>query len=353
MTRRRPGGRSITTVAAIILLAATSAAPRGLAAQPRVVVETTEDIVLSTVSPRFTIRSFGFGSARPLRVTMRVSEDFGVLPPFLVDTTFLTNDTAHVLQIRRALPSSATVYWRALVESGAVAAISDITGPRVVPPWVELISPQTETVDTRQPLFRWRSPRVDTPPGPWRYELEIRLTTNDEPVFGAANIADTVYRLPSPLQASTSYRWRVTASLVGAPERVTVESLGTFVILDQSLPTSTLVYQNFPNPFPSATSFSTCFWFDVGEPGARISLEILDLRGNPVNTVVPAADGQVLFPPGRYGRAAPGTGSSCDNRFIWNGTARDGRTVPPGVYLARFRANGGAPIVRRILFRGR
>lgn len=329
--------------------------PQAVGAQPRVVVETNEDIVLSSVSPRFTIRSFGFfvapGTTPELRITLQVSENFGVQPPFLVDTTLVTTDTMRLVQIRRALPSGATVYWRALVERGARAAISTVTGPRVVPPWATLLFPATQGLDTRQPEFRWRSPRVDTGPGPWRYDLEV--LANGRPVFAASNIADTIYRLPTPLQASTSYRWRLDARLVGNPAVVSVFSPGSFVITDPSLPTSTLVYQNFPNPFPDASSFSTCFWFDVEEPGASISLKILDLRGTPVRTIVPADDGQERFPAGRYGRGGVGTGSNCDNRFVWDGTASNGRPVPPGVYLSRFQANGHRPIVRRILFRGR
>ena len=345
-------------MAAIALAAIAPVAGGGhggrLEAQPRVVVDVAEDIVLTSVSPRFVIRAFGFAAGGPYRVTLQVSENFGVQPPFLVDTTFASTDSASVLMTRRALPSGATVYWRALVEAGGQAAISSITGPRVVPPWVTLLdpaSPQGNIFDTRRPEFRWRSPRVDTDPGPWRYDLEV--VVNGQTAFAASNLADTVLRIPSPLQANTSYRWSVVATLVGSPARFRAESPGSFVILDPPLPTTTLLYQNFPNPFPSPVSFSTCFWFDVGEPGARISLDILDLRGNPVTTVIPAADGQELFPPGRYGRGAPGIGSNCDNRFVWDGTARDGRTVAPGVYLARFRADGGAPTIRRILFRGR
>jgi len=322
--------------------------------QPSVVVQTSEDIVLRSVSPQFTIRAFGFPAGQPMRVTMRVSENFGVLPPYLVDTTFVMTDSSRLLRIRRALPSGATVYWRALVEAGARAAISDITGPRAVPAWVEMVDPasaQGNIVDVRQPLFRWRSPTVDTGPGPWRYDLEV--ISNGQAVVAATGIDDTLFRATTPLQANTSYRWRLTARLTDAPGSVTRESPGSFVIIDPPLPTSTLMYQNFPNPFPSAASFSTCFWFDVGEPGATISIELLDLRGNPVQTIVPAADGQTVFPPGRYGRGIPGLGSNCDNRFVWNGTARDGRSVPPGVYLARFRANGGPPTIRRILFLGR
>jgi hypothetical protein len=346
-------GRAARRVA-IAALALALGIPRAGAAQPRAVVETTEDVVLRTVSPRFTVRAFGFGAARPLRVTLRVSESFAVLPPYLVDTTFLMADSSQVVRTRRALPSNASVYWQAIIEAPGQAAISEITGPRTVPSWVELVdpaSPQGNIFDTRQPLFRFRSPPVDTGPGPWRYDLEV--LSNSQVVFAASGLSDTLVRPPSPLQANTSYRWRVTARLTGNPATVTRDSPGSFVILDPPLPTATLLYQNFPNPFPSAVSFATCFWFDVGEPGARVSLEILDLRGTKVRTVVPAADGQALFPPGRYGRGVPGLGNNCDGRFVWDGTDASGRPVPPGVYLARFRADGGAPTVRRILFRGR
>lgn len=353
----RGRGRCLTGFASRARRAACALALLALpltAQQPTVVVQTGEDIVLRSVSPQFTIRAFGFTPGQPLRVTMRVSENFGVLPPYLVDTTFVMSDSTQLLRIKRALPSGATVYWRALVEAGTQAAISPITGPRAVPAWVEMVDPasaQGNIVDVRQPLFRWRSPTVDTGPGPWRYDLEI--ISGGQPVLSATGIADTLFRPTTPLQANTSYRWRLSARLSDAPGVVTRESPGSFVILDPPLPTSTLMYQNFPNPFPSAASFSTCFWFDVGEPGATISIELLDLRGNAVRTIVPAADGQTTFPPGRYGRGTPGLGSNCDNRFVWDGTARDGRPVAPGVYLARFRANGGPPTVRRILFLGR
>lgn len=352
---RRWGWRARMVTGARRLISALALLSGTVEAQPRVVVQSEESVVLRSVSPPFTIRAFGFAPGQPLRVTMRVSENFGVLPPFLVDTTFIMRDSVQLLRIKRALPSSATVYWRALVEAGTQVAISDITGPRAVPAWVDLGNPATPQgiVDVRQPLFRWRSPSVDTGPGPWRYDLDVTLTSSGATVLAATGITDTVFRSPTPLQASTSYRWRLTTRLSDGPGALITESPGSFVIIDPPLPTSTLMYQNFPNPFPSAVSFSTCFWFDVGEPGGTVSLEVLDLRGNPVNTVVPAADGQTVFPAGRYGRGAPGLGSNCDNRFIWDGTARDGRPVPPGVYLARFRANGGPPTVRRILFLGR
>ena len=76
-------------------------------------------------------------------------------------------------------------------------------------------------------------------------------------------------------------------------------------------------------------------------------------RGNFVKSVVAPADASVSFTPGRYGRGAPGAGSSCDNRFVWDGTGADGRVVAPGVYLVRFRVGNEPPIFRKALFRPR
>lgn len=350
--RRRVARRAGLAVLLAVLLAL--GAPCVAGAQPRVALSVPGEPTLASVSPRATVRVFGAGDTRPLRITLRVAENALVLAPFLVDTTVITNDTVVTIATRRALPSGGVVYMRAVVEVGIQVGVSDAVGPRTVPSWVELVSPaspQGDILDTRQPTFQWRSPRVDTGPGPWRYDLEV--LSNGLPVFGASNIPDTVFRVPTALQSNSSYRWRVTARLAESSLRVSRESPGSFVIVDPPLPTATLFYQNFPNPFPSPASFTTCFWFDIASPGAEVSLEILDLRGSPVQTVIPAADGQREFPAGRYGRGIVGSGNNCDNRFIWDGTARDGRPVPPGVYLARFRAGSSKPVIRRILFRGR
>ena len=116
---------------------------------------------------------------------------------------------------------------------------------------------------------------------------------------------------------------------------------------------ATIFYNNFPNPFPTASAFATCFWFDLAEPGGRVSLDILDLRGNLVRSLIPGIDGQRDFAPGKYGRAAAGTGTNCDGRFIWDATGNDGRTVANGVYIARFRAAKGTATFRNIYFQGR
>jgi hypothetical protein len=118
-------------------------------------------------------------------------------------------------------------------------------------------------------------------------------------------------------------------------------------------PRRTILYQNFPNPFPSGGSLTTCVWFDVARD-SDVLIQVLDIRGNVVRTLVPSATIPSRHLAGRYGRATGNIpdGSGCDERFTWDGVASDGRMVPVGVYLLRMRADGDE-VVRRMLFLGR
>jgi hypothetical protein len=327
-------------------------APTGLRAQTLVVEGPTQS-VLPSITPALVLRAIGIGPTRPIQYTVQVSTtpDFSTI---VLDSSFSAVDTVRTVQLTRPLPSEALVYWRATARAFAGPLIASApSSSRRVPAWLTLVSPNSpegSAFDIRRPLFVWKSAALTPAAGPWRYELEI--LSAGRPELAAVGLRDTTFRPSTDLQANTSYRWNVRASL-GTGESVRAASIGTFVITDPPLPTTTLLYQNFPNPFPSAASFATCFWFDVGEDGTRISLDVLDLRGNLVKRIVPGTDGMETFQAGRYGRGAPGTSSNCDNRFVWDGTAADSRTVAPGVFLARFRANNGAPTVRRIVFRGR
>jgi hypothetical protein len=116
------------------------------------------------------------------------------------------------------------------------------------------------------------------------------------------------------------------------------------------LPAVTLLYQNFPNPFPVPGQDATCLSFDLAVAG-EVQLDILDLRGSPVRRLVPGPGWDATVAPGRYGRSAGG-GAPCDPRLVWDGRADDGRDVPAGVYLYKLRASGVTQF-RRIVFRGR
>ena len=112
----------------------------------------------------------------------------------------------------------------------------------------------------------------------------------------------------------------------------------------------TVLYQNFPNPFPTASSATTCLWFDLSA-SSEVTLAVYDLRGRLVRTIVPSKDVEGYLGAGAYGRFAPGMNAGCDPRFAWDGRGSDGHLVPPGVYLARLHADGHWQ-TKKMVFRG-
>lgn len=119
---------------------------------------------------------------------------------------------------------------------------------------------------------------------------------------------------------------------------------------DTGRPAVTLLYQNFPNPFPTIESRTTCIWFDLNR-SAAVKLTVHDIRGNLVRQLLPSASSPPVFPPGRYGRASPSSGTGCDPTLTWDGHADDGTVVPRGVYLIRLRA-GGTESIKKAVFQG-
>ena len=112
----------------------------------------------------------------------------------------------------------------------------------------------------------------------------------------------------------------------------------------------TVLYQNFPNPFPTPASATTCLWFDLSA-STDVTLAVYDLRGHLVRTIVPSPQVQGFLGAGSYGREVAGTNAGCDPHFSWDGRASDGHAVPPGVYLARLHADGSWQ-TRKMVFRG-
>jgi hypothetical protein len=203
--------------------------------------------------------------------------------------------------------------------------------------------------DSAQPTFTWDPSSVPAPPGPFTYDLLVQRVENGLIDFGIAGLQDTFFRLTRPLEVNRSYRWTLIVH-AGADTSI-VRSEGTFLVLDGGTPTATLLYQNFPNPFPTAVRDSTCLWFDLAVSGV-VELDILDLRGNPVRRLIPGPDFPSFLSAGRYGRGAPGGPSTCDPRLTWDGRSDNGQPLPAGVYLAKLKAPGML-VFKRIVFRGR
>ncbi len=302
---------------------------------------------LTTISPAF---AWTVGtvppSAAPVTYRLRVSRDSTLASP-TVDTTL----TAETAAPARAFKSG-SIFWRvdARAASGETASTGRI-GPIVVPAWATLTSlsnPAGMVIDTAQPRLTWRPAGVSTPPGPFTFDLDVQRVATGVTDFNVANLTDTTFDLPRPLERNTAYRWLLVVH-AGSDTSI-IRSQGSFLVVDLGMPTSTLLYQNFPNPFPASGRDSTCLWFDLALAGA-VELDILDLRGNRVRRFVPGPDFPGVLAPGRYGRGSTG-GGICDPRLMWDGRADDGHPLPGGVYLAKLKVSG-LVVFKRIVFRGK
>ncbi len=285
--------------------------------------------------------------AQPVTYRLRIAYDSGVVAP-IVDTVLDVEQYA----LRRALKPGAPLFWRVDATSATgVTATTGSVGPIAIPAWARLTaladSAGSATTEV-QPTFTWSPVAIASPPGPFRYDLFVRRTTSQVETFGVGGLTDTTFLLPQPLERNATYRWELVVhagadtSLVAAP--------APFVVLDASAPPATLLYQNFPNPFPTPTRAATCIWFDLASPSA-VLLEILDLRGGVVRRLLPHPNLPSVLPAGRYGRGTTGVGL-CDPQFGWDGRADDGRWLPAGVYLYKLKA-GGVIQFKRIVYRGR
>jgi len=285
--------------------------------------------------------------ARPVSYRLTVSQP----PPgtTVLDTTLA--DTSVTLPV--VLHGGTAIQWQlSALSADSAAAAASADSVHTIPAWVTLETfddPDGVTIRDLRPEFRWRSPAVSGPAGPFLYDFAVVRADNGQVDVLAENLAAPRFVPAVDLERNTPYRWRVTARL-GA-ESETVSSRGTFVIADASVPAVTQLFQNFPNPFPNPSTglTSTCLWFDLSVEGV-VGLSILDLRGHLVRRLVPASDQGLFFRPGRYGRPESGTGR-CDPRYEWDGTATNGERVPAGIYLAKLETPAGT-FFRRIVFLG-
>jgi hypothetical protein len=285
--------------------------------------------------------------AAPVTFRLRLARDSA-----FTSVTFDTTLGAESYSLRRPLKPDAPLFWR--VDASAATgetATSGVIGPIGVPFWATLLTlsdPAGAVTDSTQPTFVWRSPAVSVPPGPYRYDFQVQRVSTGIYEFGAAGLVDTSIRIPQPLERNAAYRWQL---IVHAGSDTTlVRSKGSFLVVDGTLPTASLLHQNFPNPFPTADRDVTCLWFDLAITGF-VELDILDLRGNRVRRFVPGPDFAGILPAGRYGRGVAG-GAICDTRLMWDGRADDGHLLPAGVYLAKLKAPG-LVVFKRIVFRGK
>jgi hypothetical protein len=312
------------------------------------------DSTLTTVTP-----TFGWDAGTPPpgvdpdTFRLRVALDTG-LATVVLDTT-LTDSSATLPFAPRP---GTRLYWHLLARSPLGPAESTaVIGPLVTPPWVTLVTlsgPGGASIRDSQPLFVWRSPAVTPPVGPFVYDVSVYPSSRGpgQPVATSFGQTDTTFRPSEPLERNLPFRWRVVSHL-GPNDSVIAESPGTFVVVDASVPSATLLFQSFPNPFPNAELglSQACIWFDVARQGA-VRLEVFDLRGRLVRLLAPSDEVPPVLPAGRYGRPVDGATAACDPRFAWDGRDHTGAYVRPGVYLYRLSAPGFRD-TKRLVFLGR
>jgi hypothetical protein len=347
----RHAARRGCTLAALAALGVLTALPAGAQTSGRPVVTGPAGNPITEGTPAFTVTTSGFlPTELPLQIDLQVATaaDFSAL---WADTT-VSGSSASIV-IPRLLPPKISVWWRVKVRTALGAnVISDAVGPRQTSAWLTLIAPNGlngSTVDTTFPSFLWTAVATHAPVKPWNFEIVISRRSDGFPAQTSFQ-PETVYKAQAPLETNTSYLWSVTAHL-STGDSIRVQSFSTFVILSANSPLATVLYQNFPDPFPNARVSTTCIWFDLKNQ-SNVRIDILDLRGNHVARVTPGRGLGPTFPPGRYGRAAVGSDSGCDDRLTWDGRDDTGRTVPPGVYLVRF-VGDGVTSTKKLLFKGK
>lgn len=354
VTRRARRACPLLVPLLVALLVALLADARPVAAQRSVTVQGPADNPLLDGIPAFGITAVGFQPGDfPLRYTLQIGTSVGFATGIVTDTTVGDVTAAQVtIAPRHLIPERSSVYWRAVVTTiTGLQVNSPVVGPRLTATWLTLLAPNNpngSTVTTKRPTFTWTSARLDASAGRWQYELRI-INAHGTTVH---RLDETSFVPFADLESNTSYRW----TLMGwtpAGDTARVQSAASFVVLDSTVPPATILFQNFPNPFPNDRVSATCIWFDL-RTAATVELQIMDLRGNFVRSIIPSAQ----FPAtgtlaaGRYGRASEGSNSGCDPRLSWDGYAEDGHPVPPGVYLIRLRADG-VETFRKALYKGR
>jgi hypothetical protein len=345
-TRNNEVGAGVPDIAAAILF------PEGLNNTRVEVID--QDDRLATIAPRFVWTAPLVHSAlRPVLYRVEIATD----PVFdnIVHTD--TVREAFALTLRQPLRPALALWWRVVATAGLnVRRASVVSGPISMPNWVRLVSPEPTRVtfvDSAQPTLSWTPLEAPPPLGPFTYQVQVISAETGQLVQPAIGDLETSsVRVPLPLQANVAYRWRVIATIsTGAAD--TAESASPFVVTSVTRPPATLLYQNFPNPFPRASGESTRIWFDLAER-SNVELSVFDMRARLVRTLIPAnaGCGRITLDAGQYGRESIGTDPDPCALTTWDGTDQNGDAVPRGVYILRLRA-ARRDEYRRIVFLGR
>ena len=332
-------GYGVPNIAGAIFL------PEGLI--PAGITGATFNNILQTLQPTFTWIAPLRHPAMSALYRLEIATD----PAF---TNVIYTDTirdATSLTVKRPLPPHPALHWRVVAEGPhGIRRVTRTTVPFTMPDWVRLttLNNPTTTAASPRPTFTWEPLAAPEPIGPLNFEVQIINAQTGRVVQTLPAGTSTSATPTIALAPNINYNWRVIATAQsGAAD--TISSIGNFLVTTNEHPPATLLYQNFPNPFPrpDLALSETQIWFDVTTT-TDVQLAIYDLRGRLVRSLIPADPtcGTVQLTPGQYGRGADP--DSCV-RTRWDGRAQNGEFVTRGVYVLRLRA-GGTDQIKRILY---
>lgn len=332
----------VPNVAAAVLF------PEGISAFP--LEEVTPDGQVTSLAPQFrwnvpVTHPLGL----PVTFTLEVAGDSLFQEVLISDTVVGT----FARRLPEALPPEREVFWRVQARSAqGVGRATPTHGPYQVPAWVSLDvlnDPSGTQIADPQPDFRWTAVELPGPAGPLTFELQVFSDREGEVIQSYPGLEGENHRPDEPLPFNVPLRWSVIAEArTGAVDTVT--SAAPFVVTGGENPPITILYQNFPNPFPNedVAGTETRIWFDLAEE-SRVDLAVYDMRGRLVRTLIPSRGcGPTTLPPGLYGRESGPPPDPCTT-LTWDGRDDGGRQVGSGVYLLRLQA-GGVTEVRRVVF---
>ena len=336
-------GFGVPNIASAIFL------PEGLL--PANITGTNLENTLTTLQPTFTwiapIRHPSMSALYRLEVATDPAFTNVVYTDTVRDVTSLT--------VKRPLRPAPVYHWRVIAQSGPdVRRVNDRPAlPFRMPNWVRLVTlndPSGNFPTTTRPTFQWEPLAAPSPIGPLIYDLQIINAQSGAIVHNLTNLSTATVVPPTGLLPNIPYRWRVIARTQIPGVADTINNLGTVVVSTNEQPPATLLYQNFPNPFPRPDLgiTDTQVWFDVTTQ-TTVELAVYDLRGRLVRTLIPAdpSCGRVTLQPGQYGRGVADTDPCVRTR--WDGKTTSGEFVTRGVYILRLRA-GGEEQIKRIVY---
>jgi hypothetical protein len=286
---------------------------------------------------------------RPVTYHVQVATDAAFTSIIFEDTV----REASSLAARSALPPAPTLFWRVVATTPMGVTRTSLHDQFRVPAWVQLqtlAGDQPTFSTTTQPQLTWLPLDAPAPIGPFTYDVEVINHTTNAVVQRITNLTTPTARVTEPLTPNQSFRWRVIAhTRTGQVD--TVASVQPFVVATDDRPPATILYQNFPNPFPRLDlgTIDTRIWFDLAQAGP-VTLTVHDTRGRVVRRLIPAPGcAPVTLAAGVYGRSGQVLADENCILLHWDGTDDSGEKVGSGVYILRLQTTG-AVLTKKMLY---